>query len=72
VRLNNNYGSLHHKFVVVDGTTVETGSFNFTKGAAERNAENVIVLRDAPDIAGQYAREWQKLWNEGQDLKKGY
>jgi phosphatidylserine/phosphatidylglycerophosphate/cardiolipin synthase-like enzyme len=27
---------IHHKFLVIDGQTVETGSFNFTKGPAKR------------------------------------
>lgn len=32
---------------VMDGETVITGSFNFTKAAEERNAENLLVIRDA-------------------------
>jgi phosphatidylserine/phosphatidylglycerophosphate/cardiolipin synthase-like enzyme len=44
---------MHVKFIVVDGVAVETGSFNFTKGAAVRNAENVVVLHD-PDAAAAY------------------
>src|SRR5215211_8332763 len=31
----------HNKVMVIDGETVLTGSFNFTKAAQEKNAENV-------------------------------
>ena len=32
--------------MVIDGETVITGSFNFTKAAEENNAENVLVIHD--------------------------
>ena len=35
----------HNKVMVIDGQTVLTGSFNFTKAAEEKNAENLLVLR---------------------------
>jgi phosphatidylserine/phosphatidylglycerophosphate/cardiolipin synthase-like enzyme len=31
----------HNKVMIIDGETVLTGSFNFTKAAQEKNAENV-------------------------------
>ena len=30
---------MHDKFIIVDGVTVETGSFNFTNAAQRHNAE---------------------------------
>jgi len=72
VRTNGNYAILHNKFMVIDASTVETGSFNYTKSAAERNAENVLVLRDVPELAQQYTAEWTRLWNEGTALEKRY
>lgn len=64
VRIDSNYAIMHNKFMVVDGRTVETGSFNFTSSAARRNAENVIVIHDAPQAANAYGLEWKRLWNE--------
>lgn len=72
VRLNARYALQHNKFMVVDGATVQTGSFNYTASAARRNAENVLVLRNAPAIAAQYTTEWQRLWHEGTDLPPAY
>jgi phosphatidylserine/phosphatidylglycerophosphate/cardiolipin synthase-like enzyme len=47
--------------------TVETGSFNYTSAAVKSNAENAIVIRNAPDIAKVYAAEWARLWEEAKD-----
>lgn len=49
----------HNKVMIIDGETVITGSFNFTKAAQVRNAENVLVVRDR-DLAARYAENWQK------------
>jgi phosphatidylserine/phosphatidylglycerophosphate/cardiolipin synthase-like enzyme len=57
---------MHNKFLVVDGMTVETGSFNYTNAAEEKNAENVIILRSHRDIAEQYLTRWQELWDESE------
>ena len=62
----------HHKFMVIDGKHVETGSFNYSAGAVNKNAENVLPLRDVPELAAQYAKEWQRLWGEGEDAKPKY
>ncbi len=44
--------------MVIDGQTVVTGSFNFTKAAEENNAENLLVIHDLA-LAGRYAANWQ-------------
>jgi phosphatidylserine/phosphatidylglycerophosphate/cardiolipin synthase-like enzyme len=50
----------HNKVMVIDGDTVITGNFNFTKAAEEKNAENVIVLRGNPELADVFAANWIK------------
>jgi phosphatidylserine/phosphatidylglycerophosphate/cardiolipin synthase-like enzyme len=40
--------------IVIDSTTVITGSFNFTKAAAARHAENLLVLKEAPELVQAY------------------
>ena len=54
---------LHDKFIVIDGSAVETGSYNYTKAATERNAENALLIPD-PSLAATYTAEWQRLWAE--------
>ena len=48
----------HNKIMVIDGKTVLTGSFNFTKAAEENNAENLLVIQDAA-LATKYTANWQ-------------
>jgi len=48
----------HNKVTVLDGTTVITGSFNFTAAAQSHNAENLLVIRD-PQLAGEYRANWE-------------
>lgn len=56
-------GIMHHKFIVIDDEILITGSYNWTKGAAERNMENIIILKH-PDITSAYADEFEALWQE--------
>lgn len=48
----------HNKIIILDsGTpsaTVITGSFNFSKSAEESNAENLLVIKEAPDLVKIY------------------
>jgi len=48
----------HNKVMVIDGATVLTGSFNFTKAAEENNAENLLVIVD-PALASKYTANWK-------------
>lgn len=49
----------HNKVVIVDGSTVVTGSFNFS-AAAVRNAENVVVVRGATALAARFLEVWSQ------------
>lgn len=49
----------HNKVMVIDGTDVITGSFNFTTSAQKRNAENVVWFTHCPAMAGPYIQNWQ-------------
>lgn len=49
----------HNKVIVIDRETVITGSFNFTKAAQEKNAENVIIISDK-NLATQYIKNWEE------------
>jgi phosphatidylserine/phosphatidylglycerophosphate/cardiolipin synthase-like enzyme len=66
VRLDGNPDNMHHKVLIIDGQTVVTGSFNFSRSAEERNDENTLVLRD-PEIAALYLREFEAVYSEAQN-----
>jgi len=47
----------HNKIMVIDGKTILTGSFNFTKAAESSNAENLLVIQDVA-LARKYTANW--------------
>ncbi len=62
VVLTRAYSIQHNKVVIVDGETVQTGSFNYSRAAQQSNAENVLVIAQCPKLASQYLRDWDKLY----------
>lgn len=64
VRLETRYAAAHNKLVLIDAEgahpVVITGSYNFTFSAQARNAENLLILRDNPALAGAYLTNWQR------------
>ena len=69
---NPRYKIMHQKLMLVDGVTTLTGSFNFTTAAARSNAENVMILRNLPDVTRIYEVEFQRLWDEGTPVGAKY
>lgn len=59
----------HNKIMVIDGQVVITGSFNFTKAAEDKNAENLLVIRDKI-IADKYTANWQSHAQHSLDAKE--
>lgn len=49
----------HNKIIIIDRQTVITGSFNFTKAAEEKNAENLMIIRSS-ELADIYIKNWQE------------
>ncbi|MDQ5987804.1 MAG: Phospholipase D [Syntrophus sp. SKADARSKE-3] len=49
----------HNKVIIIDHATVITGSFNFTKAAEERNAENLLIIH-SNTLATKYLDNWTK------------
>ena len=47
----------HNKIIIVDREIVIGGSYNYTKSAAHRNAENVTIIRDAK-VAKAFYNNW--------------
>jgi phosphatidylserine/phosphatidylglycerophosphate/cardiolipin synthase-like enzyme len=65
--------NIHHdKVLVVDGATVQTGSFNYTQAAARSNSENVIVPWNNPALARGYLAHWEHNWRLGRAFQPAY
>jgi phosphatidylserine/phosphatidylglycerophosphate/cardiolipin synthase-like enzyme len=56
--IDSQHAIAHSKVMIIDAQTVLTGSFNFTKAAEEKNAENLLVIRDVK-LAAEFEDNWQ-------------
>lgn len=61
VRVDRCEHHMHHKFATFDGRVVVTGSYNWTRAAAESNQDNVLVTDDARAIT-PYQAIFEKCW----------
>ena len=67
-------GLMHHKFVVVDGTTVVTGSANFTLSGihgdfsnpqTKGNANHILIINNS-QLASVFTEEFNYMWEDKQ------
>lgn len=54
---------LHHKYAVLDGDRVITGSHNWSNAANQVNDENTVIVHDE-DVANQFLQEFEARWAE--------
>jgi cardiolipin hydrolase len=52
---------MHHKFAMFDGDMRLTGSYNWTRGAAQNNEENLIISNDRRLLTA-FKGECERLW----------
>lgn len=52
---------MHHKFVIIDGTEVWTGSMNFTTTGAYQNDNNLLQIQSA-EIAENFTAEFEEMF----------
>lgn len=72
---------MHNKFMIVDGETLFTGSFNWSDSSENGHIENVVVLKGAAaqQVLPSYKNEFADIWDMGrteyapllQSLKQG-
>jgi phosphatidylserine/phosphatidylglycerophosphate/cardiolipin synthase-like enzyme len=55
---------MHHKYVVVDGQRVWTGSLNLSDDSMQR-MENMVVTLESPELARHFTRDFDQLWTTG-------
>ena len=50
---------MHHKFAIFDGARLLNGSYNWTRGAANDNEENLIDTGD-PRLLAAFRRQFER------------
>ena len=61
VRVDRTDHHMHHKFAIFDEKRLLTGSYNWTRSAAEHNEENLLVT-DNESLLVDYRKEFERLW----------
>ncbi len=59
----------HNKIIIIDKEIVITGSFNFTKAAEEKNAENLLIIKSR-ELAKTYLDNWNKHKEHSYEYKR--
>jgi phosphatidylserine/phosphatidylglycerophosphate/cardiolipin synthase-like enzyme len=70
VRIDRRHAIAHNKVMIFDSATVALGSFNYTKGAEERNAENKLIAR-CPNLAAVYLANWELHHGHSEEPRAG-
>jgi phosphatidylserine/phosphatidylglycerophosphate/cardiolipin synthase-like enzyme len=62
---------MHHKYAIRDGTSVWTGSTNWTDDSFAIQ-ENVIATVASSELAARYAADFEQLWRTGEVERSGF
>jgi phosphatidylserine/phosphatidylglycerophosphate/cardiolipin synthase-like enzyme len=65
--IDDKHAIAHNKIMLIDGRTIITGSFNFTKQAESSNAENLLVIHNHPDLFAQYQTNFKRHLDHSQE-----
>ncbi len=56
-------GNMHHKFMLIDGKRLVTGSYNFTNESEFRNHE-AAIFTNHKELIQAFAAEFERLWSQ--------
>jgi phosphatidylserine/phosphatidylglycerophosphate/cardiolipin synthase-like enzyme len=63
-------GMMHNKYIIVDGKTVQWGSYNYTERAETKNFENATFASDST-LAQQYHSDFVSIFNQAKPEAHG-
>lgn len=60
IEMSSEHAGMHHKFTIIDGARVLTGSFNYSTAGAWNNYENLVLIV-SEKIADQFDKEFESI-----------
>ena len=60
VKIDHDHAIAHNKIIIIDKSTLITGSFNFTHQAENENAENLLIIKGHPELINWYRENFFK------------
>lgn len=58
--IDSKHAIAHNKIMIIDRQTLIIGSFNYTKAAEEKNAENLMILKGNAPLAERYIQNFEE------------
>lgn len=59
VYFDSKHAIANSKIILIDDHTVITGSYNYTKAADEKNAENIVIIRNANEAFEKFEKNFE-------------
>ena len=69
--IDNKHAIAHNKIMIIDQSTIITGSFNFTKAAEEKNAENLLIIRGDDALVKNTSPTSRSIWSIRRGFRDG-
>ncbi|HPF40111.1 MAG TPA: phospholipase D family protein [Phycisphaerae bacterium] len=63
VRFDEQHATANNKIILIDSATVITGSYNYSKAAESRNAENVVIIRNDRRVFARFRENFESHWD---------
>lgn len=60
VLIDDKHATANNKIILIDDTTILTGSLNFTRAAEEKNAENLLVIKGYRNLFAKYEANFER------------
>jgi phosphatidylserine/phosphatidylglycerophosphate/cardiolipin synthase-like enzyme len=60
VLIDSGHAIAHNKIMIIDRSTLITGSFNFTSAAENKNAENLLVFKGNKPLLDRYINNFEE------------
>jgi phosphatidylserine/phosphatidylglycerophosphate/cardiolipin synthase-like enzyme len=58
--IDDRHAIAHNNIMILDRAVLITGSFNFTKGAEEKNAENLLIIKGNQPLVDRYLKNFEE------------
>jgi phosphatidylserine/phosphatidylglycerophosphate/cardiolipin synthase-like enzyme len=70
VMIDDKHAIAHNKIIIIDRRTLITGSFNFTKAAEEKNAENLLIIKGNKDLVRGYLENYRTHFSHSEPYSR--
>lgn len=62
IKLNKKFSIMHNKYMIIDNSTLEIGSFNYTTSAENEQCNNIMVFYNQSSLVENYMNDWNMLY----------